>query len=367
PSNSFPSRSTSRATRTAMWSRETRAMRPRSPISGPSRATRARAIPTGRSSRPAARTEAPRNAPSLASPAAAALRIGVSTSFHLCVLLILAALAACEVGAPPAPERLTLERAEFADLPGWREDKLGDALPALRRSCAKLLAQPEAAVPGPEEAPTWLPRLRAACAALPAVAAGDENAARSFLERWFLPYRATTASGPEGLFTGYYEPELSGSRQRGGGYAVPLYGEPKDLVTVDLGAFDDSLKGKHVTGRVVGHALLPYPTRSEIEAGALEDKAKELLWLADPIDAFFLQIQGSGRVVLEDGSVVHIGYAAANGRRYQALGKLLAERGAMSLDEVSLASLKAWLRAHPGEAKALMDENASYVFFREIA
>jgi len=283
------------------------------------------------------------------------------------VLLILAALAACEVSAPSAPERLTLERASFADLTGWREDKVAGALPALRRSCAKLLAKPEAAVPGPEEASTWLPRLRAACAALPAVAEGDENAARGFLEHWFLPYRALSASGPEGLFTGYYEPELKGSRQRGGDYAVPLYGEPKDLVTVDLGAFDDSLKGKHVTGRVVGHALLPYPTRSEIEAGALDDKAKELLWLADPIDAFFLQIQGSGRVVLEDGSVVHVGYAAANGRRYQAIGKLLVERGAMSLDQVSLASLKAWLRAHPGEAKALMDENAAYVFFREIA
>jgi len=255
--------------------------------------------------------------------------------------------------------QLRLTPAAFAALPGWREDNVALALPALRRSCAKLLARPEDPTSGPEDEAKWRHGLRPACAALAAVPEGDEAAARSYFEAWFRPYRATAGTTSEGLFTGYYEPELKGARQAGPGYRVPLYGEPEDLVTVDLGSFEASLKGKHVTGRVDGHALVPYPTRAEIEAGALAGKVRELLWLADPIELFFLQIQGSGRVVLEDGSVVHVGYAAANGRRYNSIGKLLVERGAMTLAEVNLASLKAWLRSHTGEAIALMDVNAA--------
>jgi membrane-bound lytic murein transglycosylase A len=241
------------------------------------------------------------------------------------------------------------------------------ALPAFRRSCAKLLATPEASASAADDSAKWQHGLRPACVALAALADGDEVALRRFLEQWFRPYRVSDGAKSEGLFTGYYEPELKGARRAGGPYRVPLYGEPKDLVTVDLGAFDESLKGKHVTGRVDGHALAPYPSRIEIEAGALEGKAPELLWLADPIELFFLQIQGSGRVALEDGGIVHVGYAAANGRHYSSIGKLLVEWGAMTLPEVNLASLKAWLRGHPDEAKALMDENAAYVFFRELS
>ena len=283
------------------------------------------------------------------------------------VLAIAASLAACEAAPPPAPAGLSLTPIEFSALPGWREDNVALALPALRRSCAKLLAEPEEPTSDGADQAKRRHGLRPACAALTAVPEGDETSARGYFEAWFRPYRASDGSKSEGLFTGYYEPELKGARQAGPGYGVPLYGEPKDLVTVNLGAFDASLKGKHVTGRVDGHALVPYPSRVEIEAGALAGKAKELLWLADPIELFFLQIQGSGRVVLKDGSVVHVGYAAANGRTYRSIGKLLVERGAMTLPEVNLASLKAWLRSHPGEAAALMDENASYVFFRELS
>ena len=236
----------------------------------------------------------------------------------------------------------------------------------MRRSCAKLLAKPEEASADADEKTQWRRGLRPACTALASLPDGDEAAARAYFERWFRPYRASSQGGSDGLFTGYYEPELAGAKHKGGRYQVPLLGEPRDLVMVDLGAFDESLKGKHVSGRVEGHALVPYPTRAEIEAGALEGKAPELLFVADAIELFFLQIQGSGRVVLDDGSVVHVGYAAANGRRYSSIGKLLVERGAMTLPAVNLASLKAWLRSHPGEAASLMDENASYVFFREL-
>lgn len=255
---------------------------------------------------------------------------------------------------------MTFAPVRFADLPGWKEDQPSAALPALRRSCAKHAGESAAAAALPAH------DIRPACAALAAAGELGDAAARGFLERWFQPYRAGADGNAEGLFTGYYEPELSGARHAGGRFNVPLYGVPKDLVTVDLGAFDDSLKGKHVTGRVRGTALQPYPTRAEIEAGALRGTAPEVLWVGDQIDAFFLQIQGSGRVILDDGSVVRVGYAGQNGRRYRSIGKILVERGVLSLEDVTLQSLKAWLRAHPAEARALMDENAAYVFFHEL-
>ncbi|HYB11112.1 MAG TPA: MltA domain-containing protein, partial [Alphaproteobacteria bacterium] len=187
------------------------------------------------------------------------------------------------------------------------------------------------------------------------------------IEKWLKPFRAGNNGSADGLFTGYYEPELQGSRQAGGRFTVPLYGRPDDLVTVDLGEFDDSLKGKHVAGHVSGGALKPYATRAEIEAGAIAGKARELFWVDDPVELFFLQIQGSGRVILEDGTVVRVGYVAQNGRSYRSIGKILVDRGDMPLEAVNLQSLKEWLRAHPSEAKSLMDQNASYVFFREMS
>ncbi|HLI10174.1 MAG TPA: murein transglycosylase A [Alphaproteobacteria bacterium] len=266
----------------------------------------------------------------------------------------------------PAPERLTLQPVSFDDLPGWRDDAVAAALPALRRSCAKLAAAPPDAPAGPAGTGLRAQAWQGACAALGSLPGDDETLARAYFERWFHPYRAGNNGMAEGLFTGYYEPELHGALHRYGRYTVPLYGRPQDLVTVELGLFDAGLKGKRIDGRVVDGALRPYPTRAEIEAGALDGKATPLLWVDDPIEAFFLEIQGSGRVVLEDGAVVQVGYAAQNGRNYRSIGKLLVERGAMTLDEVSLQSLKAWLRDHPGQAKELMDENPAYVFFRKL-
>lgn len=282
--------------------------------------------------------------------------------------LIAISLAACETRPPPTTGgALALEPVAFAELPGWKQDRLSEALPALRRSCAKLATRPGDALAGPLATGLRTGNWRAACAALAEVRDGDEQAARTYLEFWFKPYRATNGREAEGLFTGYYEPELHGSRARSGRYAIPLYGRPKDLVTVDLGTFDDQLKGKHIAGRVAGGSLVPYATRAEIEAGALQGKAAEILWVDDPVDLFFLQIQGSGRVVLDDGSVIRVGYTAQNGRSYRSVGKILVERGAMTLNEVSLQSIKAWLRAHPRDAKSLMDQNAAYVFFRTLS
>ena len=198
------------------------------------------------------------------------------------------------------------------------------------------------------------------------MAAATDDQARAFFEGSFVPYLAADNDKTEGLFTGYFEPELAGARMRGAGFATPLLRRPPDLVSADLGPFRPSWRGERTAGRVVDGQLRPYPTRAEIERGALARDHLALLWVASPIDAFFLQIQGSGRVRLPDGSLVAVGYAGDNGRPYVAIGRLLIERGALTRDQVSLATIRAWLKAHPDEAGALMDANPSYVFFREI-
>lgn len=231
---------------------------------------------------------------------------------------------------------------QVAELPGWSEDRLAEAVPAFLAGCR----------------PPALPEdLCAEAAALPA---DDDAAARRFFESRFTLRRAG-----EGLMTGYFEPELRGAPTPDSEYAAPLRGRPADLVEVDLGRFSDELRGRRVAGRVRDGRLLPYPDRAAIEEGAVE--APVLLWVDDPAAKFFLQIQGSGRVVLPDGTVRRVGYAAQNGRAYVPIGRLLADRGEIPREQVSMQSILAWLeRAGPERAAALMNENPSYVFFREV-
>jgi membrane-bound lytic murein transglycosylase A len=224
--------------------------------------------------------------------------------------LILAALAA---GCAPQ-SRSPFQQVSFADLPGWHDDDIAAALHPLRRSCAK---------PADD--------MRAACAALAQVAPGE---ARRYFEHWFVPHRVSDA-----LITGYYEPELHGARAPSARYRVPLYRAPSPPVA---------------------------STRAEIDRGALRGRDLELVWVDDPIDAFFLHIQGSGRVRLEDGSVLRLGYAGNNGRPYTAIGAELVRDGAMPLADVTMQSIRAWLATHPSEAPAMMARNERYVFFRVV-
>jgi membrane-bound lytic murein transglycosylase A len=168
----------------------------------------------------------------------------------------------------------------------------------------------------------------------------------------------------DGLFTGYYEPELHASRIRQGRYQTPVYGFPSDLVNVDLGAFRESLAGEHIAGRVVGRRLVPYDTRAQIDANGLLT-APVLFYADDPVSVFFLHIQGSGRVVFDDATVARVAYASANGRTYTAIGRTLIARGALERGKVSLQTIRAWLRAHPDRARAVMESDASFVFFKE--
>jgi membrane-bound lytic murein transglycosylase A len=175
----------------------------------------------------------------------------------------------------------------------------------------------------------------------------------------------TDRDRPDGLFTGYYEPLLRGSRRYGGAYTVPLYRAPDDLVLIDLGLFKPDLAGREIAGRIDGRQFVPYFGRAEIDAGALEGRGLELVWVDDAIDTFFLQIQGSGQVELDDGARIRVGYDGQNGHQYRAIGRDLVAQGALTLEEVSLQSIRDWLIAHPAEAREIMARNASYVFFRE--
>jgi membrane-bound lytic murein transglycosylase A len=268
--------------------------------------------------------------------------------------------------APP-PDHLDLTPVGFTALDGWGVDDQGAALPALQRSCARLMRQADERPVGPDGVAGTVADWRPACAALAAANGADAPALRAVIEREFEAFRAAGRDGAEGLFTGYYEPELHGARRRDATYTVPLFKRPADLVTVELGDFRADWRGERIAGRVVDGQLKPYPDRLTIGRGALANRDLELFWVDNDIDAFFLQIQGSGRIALPDGQTVRVGYAAQNGHPYVAIGRALVARGALARDNVSMRTIREWLAAHPGEADAVMDLNPSYVFFKEIA
>ena len=236
-------------------------------------------------------------------------------------------------------------------LPGWLQDDLTDLDRGISRQCA--MRNP----PGP-----W-PVLCAEFAALPV---GSPPALRAWLERRFVARELGEAgSSPRGLVTGYYEPLIRGSRQRRSSSQVPIYAPPRDLITIELASIEPRLSGMRLRGRLQGDRVVPYADRAEIERSGLP-AADVLLWADDPVDAFFLEIQGSGRVQLPDGQVVRIGYANQNGHPFRAIGRTLIDRGLMASQDVSAPGIRAWLRANPAQARELMHTNPSQVFFREL-
>lgn len=266
---------------------------------------------------------------------------------------------------PPVPDQVSLKPVAFTDLPGWGSDDLLAAKPALTRSCDKLTVQDDSRPVGPNGTAGKVADWRAACAAL--AQATTAPAVKQALETHFRPMEVSGREGRQGLFTGYYEAELRGARRPGGTFQTPLYRRPEDLITVELADWRADWRGQRIAGRVVEGRLRPYADRKGIEGGALKGRGLELVWVDDPVDAFFLQIQGSGRVILPDGQVMRIGFAAQNGHAYVPIGRVLADKGAIPRDEVSMQTIRAWLAAHPVEAAEVMNANPSYVFFRELS
>jgi len=227
-------------------------------------------------------------------------------------------------------------------LPGWNDDHLAEALPALRRSCDRLSELPSDRSIGEDGSGGLAGDWMGPCGALRWLASDDEKAIRAFLQSWFEVAQIGNGHGDDGRFTGYFEPELRGARHPSARFCVPLLGRPP--------------------GQPANPGPQSAPTRAQIEAGALAGKAPVLVWVDDAVDAHILQIQGSGRVTLEDGSVLRLGFAGSNGLPFVALGKILKDRGKITASTMPV--VRAWLKAHPAEAPTLMAENPRYVFFR---
>jgi membrane-bound lytic murein transglycosylase A len=281
-------------------------------------------------------------------------------------LLALGACAAPTVEAPGAPDRLSLEPRAFAQVPGWTDDRHGEALPAFLKSCERLKTLP----PGDRLDPGGLTgRVKdwiAVCDEARAIPAADHARARYFFETRFEPAQAFGNDGAQGLITGYYEPELRGAWQPDARHRYPIHGRPPDLVSVDLGKFRGEWRGQQVYGRLDGQHVVPMPTRRDIEDGALKGRQLELLWVDDAVDAFFLHVQGSGRVRMKEGGVVRLGYAGRNGHPYVAIGRELAQAGVLPLEKITMQTIRAWLRDNPAAGQELMARNGSYVFFRVL-
>lgn len=268
--------------------------------------------------------------------------------------------------APPAAGRMNLTTVPFAELPGWKGDAHSAVLPVFLRSCARLIKQPPGQAMGPQNEMGTIAQWTAICDDAKVIRPGNDTEAQYFFESRFVAYRVSEDGESRGLFTGYYEPDLRGSWTADATYRYPLYSLPPDLVSADLGAFDDKWTGEQIAGRLVDNRFVPYHDRADIENGVLNGRQLEILWVDDAIDAFFLHIQGSGRITLPDRTHVRLGYAGRNGRRYTAVGRELVAAGVMRLDDVTMPAIRQWMAANPVAGQALMRRNQSFVFFRVL-
>ncbi len=240
----------------------------------------------------------------------------------------------------------------WSDIDGFTEDDLSAAWPAWLKSCSTLINKPQ-----------W----QAVCVAANELKQPNKQVIQAYFTQYFNVYSANNQDGTNaGLITGYYQPLLKGSRTKSNQYQYPLYRQPGDLITVELGDVYPELKNKRVRGKLVGNKLVPYMTRAEIESTPSPMSGTEVMWINDIIDAFFLQIQGSGLVQLDNGEQVHLGYADQNGHPYNSIGRLLVERGELTLDQASMQGIKNWARNNLAKLRDLLNSNPSYVFFREL-
>lgn len=271
----------------------------------------------------------------------------------------------------------------FNDLPNWHNQPFAGSLTAFRRSCAKLASRPE-----------WQTVCRQAAATPP-----DHLSAKQFFERYFTPWQVSQNGRSDGLFTGYYEPMLSGDSRPSARARFPIYGIPADFVSVvlpphlkgsratvrispnglnsavitadgaytaDLSQFPPGTNSTHLKGRFEGNRFVPYYTRAQINGGALNGRAPILGYADDPVELFFLHIQGSGRIRTPDGRHIRVGYADKNAHPYVSIGKYMAQKGYLPLAQTSMQNIKAWLAANPQRLAEVLGQNPSYVFFRPL-
>ena len=259
--------------------------------------------------------------------------------FALSLLL----LSACTTRSPGIGDPI-----DFSDLQNWNTDQHSEVWQGFLRGCEKLKSS------------QW----QDVCVLAQNAGALNDAGARQFFETHF-EVRPVYAEGgeTEGLITGYYEPLLKGSWDRSNEYSYPLYGVPEDLLVVDLGSIYPQLQGMRLRGKLVGNRVVPYYDRAQLDDDPNLLHGAEILWVDSLIDVFFLHIQGSGLVQLNDGSIRSVGYAEQNGHPYQSIGRVLVEMGELQLEEVTLFTIKDWLRANPNRLNEVLAKNPSYIFF----
>lgn len=256
----------------------------------------------------------------------------------------------CKEVEPTKPAEPALQAAQYSDLPGWADDTLSAVFQAFLSQCTSLQRQT-----------MWRP----ACSSAGAINATDDAAIRAWFEAQLRPWQLVNPDGNRsGLITGYYEPVLRGSRVRKAPYTTPVFGVPEDLIVVDLGELYPELKHMRLRGRIEGRKLVPYYSRAEWSAQ--EVAHPPMLWVDDPIDLFFMQIQGSGQIELSDGNRIRLNYADQNGHPYRSIGRWLIDKGELKAEQASMQGIKNWARANPKRLQELLNQNPSLVFFREL-
>ena len=275
--------------------------------------------------------------------------------FCVCVFVVLRPPITETIGEKP-PFKLV----SFTELNGWENDQHLDALASFKISCERLIKYPDTReFNGFGLSVDW----KEACQRALGTEFMSDKTAKAFFENNFSV--VTFPEPEEGLFTGYYAPLYKGSLEKSDHFKAPLYAIPADLQAINLGLFDQRLAGRSIIGEVVEGKFVPYKNRKDIDLGALENQNLELVWLEKPAETFFLQIQGSGFIELENGEIMHLGYAQRNGRPYRAIGQFLIESGDIAREDMSLQAILDWMEKNPEKSNELMWKNPSYVFFQE--
>ena len=282
----------------------------------------------------------------------------------LLLIVLASVLAACHTPpvkppvkpvTPTQPEEITAvyKQTQWSALPNWPGEQLNNTWPSWLNSCKRLATRP-----------VW----KDICAEAVMLGQQDETSIKAFFEKHFSPWQITTNTGTDtGLVTGYYEPLLKGSLTPKVG-SVPFYAVPDNLLILDLAKQYTDLKGKRLRGRLEGtRTVIPYWSRQEIAEGKMGNSAKVLAWADDAVEAFFMEVQGSGRIQLEDGSLLRLGYADQNGYPYKSIGKWLIEQGELTPDKASMQSIQAWAKANPQRLQEMLNANPSVVFFRVLS
>lgn len=270
----------------------------------------------------------------------------------------------------PRPLAAKFQAVSWAGLPGWRDDDMQHVWKAFINNCKGLMRPMSGslAIQARATPRAWQP----VCAAAVQSGLTHETAAtapvRQFLQEQLQPWRVLDAAGKpaQNTVTGYYEPLVRASRTRGGDYQWPLYSPPDDLLTIELGAVYPELAGKRIRGKLAGKRVVPYDTRAEIAASETR-QPPAIVYVNDPVEAFFLQIQGSGRAMLDTGKTIRLAYADHNGRPYASIGQWLAKQGELPLAKASMQNIKAWARQNPGRVQEMLNANPAMVFFNEEA